>query len=163
MIMLGEIVARWFRLLENCQKSRNMYSGRVHPKPKRQVDTRWLKEIRNQTCLVMYSPKATPCIGPVTPAHLRTRGAGGSDYTSVPLCVRHHGEQEDHTDQWFLENYGINLWKELSEILIRSITELDRQGIELPVVELWKSPSPFLPRLITNTEWEHSTVGRWHI
>jgi len=54
------------------------------PKPVRLKDKDYLAWIRRQPCLVDYV---------VAEAHHTTsRGAGGSDYRSIPLCLRHHKE-----------------------------------------------------------------------
>lgn len=54
------------------------------PKPVRLKDKDYLAWVRRQPCLVDYVVAEAH--------HTVTRGAGGSDYRSVPLCFRHHKE-----------------------------------------------------------------------
>jgi len=58
------------------------------PKPKRQVDKRYLEYIKTLPCLC----KSSECLGDIAPHHTSTKGAGGSDYLTVPLCGKHHNE-----------------------------------------------------------------------
>jgi hypothetical protein len=53
--------------------------------------SRWtLDAIKRLPCAVHAN-----CFGPVDPAHIRSRGAGGPDVPQnlVPLCRKHHSEQ----------------------------------------------------------------------
>ena len=57
--------------------------------------------------------KDTPCLvcGWIVsdPAHIKTRGSGGKWRNNiVPLCRRHHGEQEGHTKE-FEKKYNVDL------------------------------------------------------
>jgi hypothetical protein len=89
-------------------------------KPKRQVDREYLDAVVEGTdCLVSFSRKATPCAGPKTPAHLRTRGAYGSDYQVICLCLKHHTEQGTMPISYFEEKYQINVYKEALDNLLR--------------------------------------------
>jgi len=74
------------------------------PKPVRQTDEDYVDWIRGKDCLICGSPGSDP-------AHLDTRGSGGSDLTCVPLCRTHHREQEDNPLRDFEQEYKINLWK----------------------------------------------------
>ena len=89
-------------------------------KPRRIKDKEYLRTITNKTqCLVKYSNRSTPCEGPNTPAHLKTRGSGGSDYQIVCLCLRHHVEQGSMPIAEFERKYEINLYKEALENLLK--------------------------------------------
>ena len=70
----------------------------------REQSPEYLAYIRARKCCV--------CFGPSDVHHLRTVGAGGSDYTAVPLCRVHHTEWHQMGDKKFLETHGVNLWKE---------------------------------------------------
>lgn len=106
----------------NCGYTSTVYDSVVYPKIRRETNRAWLDWIKTLQCLVGFSLTKTDCLGPVDPAHLKTRGSFGSDHTAVPLCRKHHGEQEGHADIWFQETYGINLWQELSQLLLLYIS-----------------------------------------
>jgi hypothetical protein len=82
-------------------------------KPVRLVDEPYLDHIRAMRCLV----HGRGCSGRVDPAHLKTRGSGGSDYTAVPLCRLHHTEQEGRTAA-FNAKYGVDLWREAHRLAV---------------------------------------------
>ena len=70
--------------------------------PKRR-DLHYLAWIRERECCVPW------CRILAEPAHLKTRGAGGDDlWNIVPLCRRHHREQEGRT-RAFETQYGLDL------------------------------------------------------
>jgi hypothetical protein len=77
------------------------------PKPKRFESAAYLAFIRSLPC--------TACDYPVTEAHhLKTRGAGGSDLTAIPLCRQHH--TQIHTegtvtamDKWWRDPVALRL------------------------------------------------------
>lgn len=75
-------------------------------KPTRKRDKKLLKEVREKKCVVDFL-----CYGPVDPAHVITRAAGGpdEDWNLIPLCRKHHSQQ--HNDGWplFYARYG-NVW-----------------------------------------------------
>ncbi len=79
------------------------------PKPKRIEDKEYLEYIREQPCLI--SGKGAD------PHHLTTRGAGGSDYTAIPLARRYHTEIEQIGVEKFEAKYNINTWKEAHRLL----------------------------------------------
>lgn len=43
------------------------------------------------------------------PHHIPTRGAGGIDKDTVPLCRAHHQEWHDAGEQTFADKYGVDL------------------------------------------------------
>lgn len=52
----------------------------THPKPRRHVDKAYLAYIRKQPCCLCHAR------GPSIPHHVISRGAGGSDRHTVPVC-----------------------------------------------------------------------------
>ena len=78
------------------------------PKPKRQVDKRYLEYIKTLPCLC----KSSECLGDIAPHHTSTKGAGGSDYLTVPLCGKHHNEA-----RWM----GIKTFQRLHSLGFQSI------------------------------------------
>ena len=81
-------------------------------KPRRVIDEGFLVFVRSLRCLVFG------CTSAVTdPHHLKSRGAGGSDHTAVPMCRRHHGEVHAWGPRTFGEKYSVNLWAESSRVL----------------------------------------------
>ena len=73
-------------------------------KPVRLIDEDFLAFVRSKTC------SACGATAP-DPHHLRTRGAGGSDRTCVPLCREHHSEWHTIGPSAFEEKYRVNLWQ----------------------------------------------------
>ena len=81
------------------------------PKPHRIENEKYLEYIRNKTCLIS---------GDAAEAHhLVSRGAGGSDYTSIPFAHVFHVEIEQIGVKKFEEKYNINVWKEAHRLLER--------------------------------------------
>lgn len=69
--------------------------------------TAWIRTLPCTVAGFLGGPDG--CRGRIDPAHLQTRGAGGYDRNNeVPLCRRHHDEQEGHTAE-FEAKYGVNL------------------------------------------------------
>lgn len=75
----------------------------LFPKPQRQIDDDFLAFVRSKTCAACgaHSPD---------PHHLRSRGAGGSDRTCVPLCRAHHSDWHAFGPVSFAEKHSIDLW-----------------------------------------------------
>lgn len=63
----------------------------------------YLKFVRSLPCLV--------CLKKPDPHHIKTRGAGGSDFLAVNLCRKHHGEIEQIGILRFERKHGINIEK----------------------------------------------------
>ncbi len=62
-------------------------------KPKRITNRAYLRWIKTLECVVAGNesfPK-TECLGPIDPHHSIPVSVGGSDYTAVPICRKHHG------------------------------------------------------------------------
>jgi len=73
--------------------------------PHRVTDEDYLDFLRGQHCIVCMAPADDP-------HHLKSRGAGGSDYTAVPLCRGHHRELHAMPDADFEDEYHLDLWRE---------------------------------------------------
>lgn len=72
-------------------------------KPARATDEDFLDFVRQHPCTVCGESG-------VHAHHLRTRGAGGSDYTAVPLCGLHHQQWHQLGNRPFREKTGVDLW-----------------------------------------------------
>jgi len=83
------------------------------PKQKREVDKKYLKFIRQHSCRC-----GVGCMGVVAAHHVKTRGAGGSDYETIPLCVKHHAAVHKMGIETFQELYFINFDREIIRLLI---------------------------------------------
>lgn len=61
-----------------------------------------------------------PCLicgrGPCDPHHVRSRGAGGRDEHTVPLCEEHHHEFHDIGRHSFDKRYGVDLLHEAARL-----------------------------------------------
>jgi len=86
------------------------------PKEKRLESEEYLDFIRTLPCVIIG------CRREATPHHLRTVGAGASDYEAIPICVFHHRECQGR-NRSFEETRGINLWREATWFLVRFIRE----------------------------------------
>ena len=96
-------------------------------KPKRFAQRRdhaYKTWILQQLCAVWGFLQPFGCEGrpdrlPIEPAHLKTRCAGGDDRNNlVPLCPKHHDEQEGHT-RAFEAKYNVNLKQIATELTER--------------------------------------------
>jgi len=72
-------------------------------KRRRITDRRYLKWIKSLGCLV--AGKLDECQGPIDPDHTTPVSLGGSDYTAVPLCRKHH-DLANRRD-WFQVRYSV--------------------------------------------------------
>jgi hypothetical protein len=80
----------------------------------REIDEAYLDFVRMQPCAVP-SCEAKP----VHPHHLKSRGAGGSDYTCIPLCWLHHTEVHTISLTSFESRYSIEMVKINAHLLSR--------------------------------------------
>lgn len=83
-------------------------------KPKRtgrEIDELFLAFIRRQSCAVPLCGKLAE------PHHLKTRGAGGSDLTCIPLCRYHHMDVHNIGTKRFNEKHNVDLWR-INEIML---------------------------------------------
>jgi len=85
-------------------------------KPVRQVDEDFKAFVRSKSCVICSSDAPDP-------HHLRTRGAGGSDLTCVPLCREHHEAWHQLGPSMFLASYGVDLWRVNSGLLIEYFSD----------------------------------------
>lgn len=76
------------------------------PKPKRIIDRKYLKWVKTKPCLFSHRlinidelPRDA-CIGPIDPHHATPKSIGGSDYTAVPLCRKHHDRFQSDNLAW---------------------------------------------------------------
>jgi hypothetical protein len=76
------------------------------PKNPREHDPAYLAYVRGFNCVV------GGCQSPSVPHHLQTVGSGGSDYSSVPICVPHHAEIHTIGQKRFEVIHDVNLWRE---------------------------------------------------
>lgn len=74
-------------------------------KAERQKSRAYLEFIRDHPCCVCFNY-------PTDADHLTTRGAGGSDYTAIPLCRVHHAARHQFGLKKFEERFGVNCWRE---------------------------------------------------
>lgn len=84
--------------------------GKPRFKVSGQRDEAFRDFIRHQPCIVAGRPGHT-CRGAVECAHLKSRGAGGTDRggNCVSLCARAHGEQHAMGIQTFARVTGLDL------------------------------------------------------
>lgn len=114
---------------------------RPAPKPKRSKPTRktfgkvedraYRDWIRMLPCLVFEKVPGASCSfwsvsrPGVEVAHVRTRGAGGADRGNlVPLCPKHHDEQEGDT-AGFERTYGLRLAVEAARLLLVYVEQVE--------------------------------------
>lgn len=89
--------------------------------PHRTTDEEYLAWVRTQPCAVCKAPADDP-------HHLQSRGAGGSDYTALPMCRGHHRELHTMADSTFESEYRINLWREVCRHLTRYLAQHDQSN-----------------------------------
>lgn len=89
------------------------------PKPKRVVDLVFLDRVRRLRCLVVGCSQFY-----TDPHHLISRGAGGSDYTAIPLCRKHHTELHAIGKARFESDYGVDLWEVSSRVVSKYAADL---------------------------------------
>ena len=86
-----------------------------------------LAEIRDITCFA-YGCGFSPC----DPAHVKSRGAGGTYRDIIPLCHRHHQEQHTIGILTFARKYHTTLEKMEEEA--KMIAEmLDEEGYNVDI------------------------------
>ena len=84
-----------------------------NPKQKRQKDKAYLTYIEANFCLGGHHG----CIGDIVAHHTVSRGAGGSDYLAVPLCVLLHNEVHFGGAESFQAYYEIDFKTEIIRLL----------------------------------------------
>jgi len=85
------------------------------PKNKRIESLGHLRLVRAKSCVVCQK-------GEVDAHHLDSKGSGGSDLSTVPLCRSHHREYHAMGLILFEEKYNVNLWREAWKILHELLT-----------------------------------------
>ncbi len=100
-------------------------------KTPRETDEAYLEHIRQQPCIAApLSDKPLwwlECSGKIAPHHDPTVGAGGSDYTALPMCLNHHTEiHKLGRDSW-PEKYLLDLNQERVKRLIGYIKILKEE------------------------------------
>ena len=93
-------------------------------KQKRETDKKYLEYIRTLPCVVGDSE----CCGDIAAHHTVSVGSGGSDYLTIPLCVRHHipGVHVMGKDT-FQEFYNLDFKKIIIDCLIGHLKEVDNE------------------------------------
>ena len=73
----------------------------------------YLDHIRSLPCVICE-------VEPSEPNHLETGGVGmkGSDYVTLPMCRRHHNLYHSLGKNTFSEEFGIDLFREVTRILV---------------------------------------------
>ncbi len=86
------------------------------PKPSRETDKDYLEYIKKQSCLCQDSD----CFGDTVPHHTRSKGAGGADWLTIPLCGYHHGilHSPNMGNRRFQEFHNIDFRDEIIKLLI---------------------------------------------
>ena len=81
----------------------------------REQDKKYLEYIKGLPCLCHDNL----CIGDIVPHHTKTKGSGGSDYLTVPLCGFHHAEVHSIGRTTFQRVHNINFTTETIRLLAR--------------------------------------------
>jgi hypothetical protein len=84
-----------------------------YPKITREVREDYLEYIRKKACLI-----GVGCTGPVHPHHVQTRGSGGSDFTCIPLCSKHHVAYHNCGKKNFEDMHHVEVWHEAFKLLL---------------------------------------------
>lgn len=92
-----------------------------YPKIKRETDKDYIEYIKANCCLV-----GILCAGDTVHHHTKTKGSGGSDFSCVPLCVKHHTEVHSIGTKTFQEKYNLDFQQERIRLLIGYIKEKKR-------------------------------------
>jgi len=90
----------------------------------------YLKLIRSKPCCVCM-------VCPVDADHIQARGTGSAkrnDLTAIPLCREHHSERGQIGNNRFEAKYRINLWREVSMLLIEAMMTIPPL---LPLTKEW--------------------------
>ena len=95
-----------------------------HPKKKRVVCREYLDFVKSHPCCVFHQ-----IVGPNVEAdahHLLTKGAGGSDFTAIPLCRVAHSEYHSMGKKRFEEKYGVDVWYEVFLLMHEWFVEMEK-------------------------------------
>jgi len=91
------------------------------PKPTRETNKNYLAYIKTLHCLC----KNSACTGDIAPHHVFTRGSGGSDYETIPLCAYHHNEAHNTGRNTFARKYIMDYTEEFLRCLVGYIKRLE--------------------------------------
>lgn len=95
---------------------RDDFDALAFPKPRRTRDDRFLEFVRSMRCSI--HPLGCPAMsGPVDPHHIVTRGAGGSDHYTIPMCRAMHDTLHSIGLEEFEDRFCVDLWKISAETL----------------------------------------------
>lgn len=86
-------------------------------KPKRTENREYLDWVKSQPCVVGHG-----CYGPTDPDHLKTVGSGGTDYSAIPMCRKHHTDRHQYGRVKFERETGVDMWHEAWGLLHQWIT-----------------------------------------
>jgi len=86
------------------------------PKPVRERNEAFLDLVRSEPCAGCGAPP------PSDPNHLKTRGAGGSDYETAPMCRVCHTEWHAIGPRTWAEKRGVNLYQVTARLLVKFFT-----------------------------------------
>lgn len=93
------------------------------PKPTRLKSPPYLAWIRQQHCL--------GCGAQAQAHHTTSKGSGGSDFRSVPLCWRCHRELHHRGGSWFQEKYHVDFTEEVIRLMETYLSALkDGEDVE---------------------------------
>lgn len=101
---------------------------RLKPRNDERLARRRAKEFGPQAELCRSLPCCVPGCRkgpPSDPAHVRSRGAGGDDSDTVPMCRKHHTEQHATGIETFQQRYGLDLRAEA----LRLASIIERRGL----------------------------------
>src|SRR5437899_767796 len=93
------------------------------PRPSRLKDPAYLRWVRLRPCVACGSAFGAAW-RPAHAHHTVTKGAGGSDYRTVPVCWKHHAELHNRGAAWFEEEYMVDLKDEIIRSLESYIGQL---------------------------------------
>jgi hypothetical protein len=93
-------------------------------KPLRVTDEDYLDHVRSLDCVSCNHSLVTQS----DPHHLTTRGAGGSDYTAVPMCRLHHDEIHRGGLNKFEMLHGLDMYQALARCLASYLTQITGGG-----------------------------------
>tara|TARA_Y100000310_G_scaffold338946_1_gene430081 strand:- start:643 stop:990 length:348 start_codon:yes stop_codon:yes gene_type:complete len=86
------------------RRRKNKRMGVKEAPPSYPAHLKWIRG--NECCVALHS---TLCLGKMHAHHVKTKGAGGLDNQTVPLCNFHHGELHTTGRDTFEGKYGVNL------------------------------------------------------
>jgi hypothetical protein len=89
--------------------------------------------VRTLPCLCRGRGPFVRRFGPVTAAHVKSRGASGGRFDLVPLCQAHHDEQHAVGVETFAASYGLDLRAAADRVALEHVRPLGIGGL----VDAW--------------------------